>query len=1567
MILILVNEQICREIALPDIVNTDYRIHLPAERFRLREDLNILLENTGGFWEITGSEKYSIRAHSRFYSRYRMTGGESVRIGLAGGGYVGIHVIDQHPDPCSMQKFEVDDGQVITIGRKAGNTIRYEEGVMVSGTHAVLTRDGGRWLLQDRSTNGVFVDHCRIPAGKHVRIGNGTHIEMFGLHLICMGRYLLAGSSCDKVEADPQKLHPMHIPPFRKELVPAVRKAPEQFFNRSPRNIAPVYCEKIEIESPPEPKKDKQKPMLMVIGPSFTMAIPMLLGCLLTFLGARGRSGAFMFTGVIMACGAGIFGAIWAAMNLRYNKEQLAEEEDQRFNAYSNYLMQMAARIDMEYKFNREAMNATYPAPDVLLSYRETSPGLWNRNLTHGDFLYHRLGLGDQPFQVEITIPKNRFTLVNDALAEEPGRIREKYRMLHGVPVGLDLLQHRLIGLVGGKGCRGAVELMHVLTAEIAANNCYTDVKLVYIYNEKDPGEQDWECMRWFPHTWSDDGSIRFMASCQEEYRDVFFALSNILRGRIEAGSKDTAGRVHPHYVLFISNPDLLEGELLTKYIYEAKPRYGITSCIMVEHASRLPNSCEMVIENTKDHQGFYNLMETDRGKRHTFVPDHVTREQLERAGKRFANIHVRELEISSEIPSSLSFFEMYEAEKLEDFHVLERWRRNRTYQSMRALIGRRSGGQNCYLDIHEKFHGPHGLVAGTTGSGKSETLQTYILSLALNFSPEDVSFFIIDFKGGGMANLFSNLPHLSGEISNLSGNQITRAMISIQSENHRRQRIFAAHNVNTINLYTRLYKNKEASVPIPHLFIIIDEFAELKREEPDFMQELISVAQVGRSLGVHLILATQKPSGTVDDNIWSNSKFRLCLRVQDRQDSMDMLHKPDAAFLTQAGRCYLQVGNDEIYELFQSGYSGAPYNESGKTRASGTFMLSHTGRMEEIGKGSSAEEEIEGVKSGKTQLEAVIGYLRDTAARYGYKRSPQLWLPVLGTRIILDSLREGKPLYDGNIWPEMRIVPGAGWKIETETGLYDDPEYQKQAPLTVSFPEGGHLAVIGGASSGKSTFLQTLIYGLITSYAPQILNLYILDYSSHMLSPFAEAPHVGGVVTDNQEDRTGKFFHMMGEILEERKNLLKGGNFEQYMQIRGPVIPAILIVIDNYASFREKTASKYDDSVMRILREGMSCGIYFVTASQSISISDIPTRMADNIRTIIALEQADRFKYSELMRRTRLRILPEANTRGRGLAAVDNRVFEFQTALALDRESDFEKGRAIEALAGEMARVWTGKRARPIPEIPANAAMQDLEADERYQNLVRQPSRLPFGWKMEDASIWSFDLSVSYCLTIGGKARTGKTNALRAMMLSAAAGGGDLCVIEKQSDTPVLKKTAEDCGALYVDSGAALADYIRSLTPEFVRRNKRKQELIAKSLDEEGIYQSMSSEKRIFIFIGDLSDFMQMVYRPEENVARMSDRIENFLEKGRLHNIYFIGCVNTDEYAMMTGYRAFSLFTAARKGIYLGGSMAQQRLFDFQNIPFKQQQKSLKKGRGYAADDHEEGVGIEIVVPLVK
>lgn len=193
--------------------------------------------------------------------------------------------------------------------------------------------------------------------------------------------------------------------------------------------------------------------------------------------------------------------------------------------------------------------------------------------------------------------------------------------------------------------------------------------------------------------------------------------------------------------------------------------------------------------------------------------------------------------------------------------------------------------------------------------------------------------------------------------------------MISIKSENRRRQQIFSDHGVNNINSYTKLYKNGEAEQPVPHLFIIVDEFAELKREEPEFMKELISVAQVGRSLGVHMILSTQKPGGTVDENIWSNSKFRLCLRVQNQQDSKDMLHKPDAAYITQAGRCYLQVGNDEVYELFQSGYSGADYDEaSAGNNKELAELITTSGRVELAGNSIKRMRRMQEERAGKKQ-----------------------------------------------------------------------------------------------------------------------------------------------------------------------------------------------------------------------------------------------------------------------------------------------------------------------------------------------------------------------------------------------------------------------------------------------------------------------------------------------------------------------------------------------------------------------------------------------------------------------
>lgn len=1568
MILMVYNRQVCKEFLIPNLHDADYSLHLYQDIFHLKRDVDLHLENSLKGWEIVSGETCLIKEQQTRKERHLLRDKDIIEINTVDGERFQVIVVDSEFCFPVMEKYDIRMMKEISVGKSEGNIIRYRFRDLVSAFHMTLTHHSDGWYLNDTSSNGVFCENVRIKGTK--KLAFGEHIEIFGLHLFFLSDMLAVGTFYGELSVKEDILKPLDIPKISPERTEKGRKKGETFFHRSPRNLPVIQKEIIEIEAPPNPKTIKLKPVYLTIGPAFTMAIPMMLGCGFAIFGSRlngQTSGAFMYTGLITAIASALIGVVWASLNMNYSKKEYMEEETQRFNAYSTYLIRISDSLREMYQQNTASLNEMYPPASQCLKYNSQSSELWNRNVTHKDFLYQRLGLGEQPFQVNIQIPKEKFTLINDSLLEKPGMIQKEFQTLHQVPVGISLMDNTLIGLVGGAGKHGAVEMMHTLAAGITAAHCYTDVKLVFVYREHDrKRQQEWECMRWFPHVWSEDKSTRYMASDDLETSDIFFELTNIIRSRIQntesVGSAGKKGIVKPHYVLFLSDPSLLEGEILAKYVYEAKPEYGLTTFLMVENLEQLPNACEVVIQNDSWFKGIYHLMDTEND-RNAFLPDKVNCNQLAVFGQTLANIRVNEIESNSEIPASLDFFQMYQVSSLEEFRVLERWRKNRNYNSMKTLIGKKDGNADCYLDIHEKFHGPHGLIAGTTGSGKSETLQTYILSLALNFSPEDVSFFIIDFKGGGMANLFENLPHLTGQISNLSGNQVRRAMISIKSENLRRQRLFSEYGVNHINLYTRLYKNHEAEIPIPHLFIIIDEFAELKREEPDFMRELISVAQVGRSLGVHLILATQKPSGTVDDNIWSNSKFRLCLRVQDRQDSNDMLHKPDAAFITQAGRCYLQVGNDEIYELFQSGYSGAIYEENVERQSNAATLLTRTGKAALVGgRKKKAEKTDTGNVKQKTQLEAVIEYLEKIAEENHYAKTMQLWLPVLKSELYLSEL-DGyeKECYQNYQWQSMPKK----WNLEAVIGLYDDPERQAQKNLVLNFSENGHHAVCGAVVSGKSTFLQTMVYSFISKYSPDVLQLYLLDFSSHMLSPFEEAPHVGGVIYDSQEEKLEKFIHILIGMMDERKKLLRGGNYSQYVQAHGVDIPAIVIVIDNFAAFREKSKNIYDDVILRLVREGVGYGIFLAVTAAGFGVSEIPSRIGDNIRTVISLEQADKFKYMDVLRMTRIGILPETDVKGRGLAVIDGRVLEFQTALSLPAEDDFARGQAIEAYCREMAQGWNGKRARAIPEIPEKPTFGILSASEAYQNAIEERGLLPAGYWMEDASVYSVNLARTYCYAIAGRGRTGKTNMLKILLYAAYRKQGRICIIE--SGTAELKKHAEEYRSSYITDSRELYEYLKELLPEFSRRNAKKRSLLENGLDEEEVFEQMKEETPIFVFAADLSEFFRMVYRPGEGVGNMSGFVENIMEKGSLHHIYFIGCLRAEDQSSLSAYRAYSLFVSYKTGIHLGGNLSAQKLFSFQNIPFAQQSKAMKKGRGYVPDEEEETIGREVVIPLAK
>ncbi len=969
-----------KEYVLPAVRDQDHVIVIDSRLFKLAEDLEIHLEETDGKWYFQTSDKYRIQygTEVKTDSRTVIRPDANYKILASNGSKLSIITSVKETSFQSYTKVVLSGIQDISIGSDENNLIQYsykfQGNEYISHRMAIihLLRSGA--VLEDVGRNGIFLNDVHVNGKANLKFGD--HIHIWGLDMIFLGNILAV-----RPDANIKIKNLMEWGGYTDDQTDIVEnhEVHKYVYHRAPRNIEKINTEPVEIEAPPNPKEIAEMPLFMMIGPALTMAVPMALSSGIAIIGSRasGSTGSmFMYTGIITAVCSALIGATWSIVNMRMNKKRIQSEENHRFEAYSEYLIKCADEVKQKYENNAVALLKMYPGPKQCISPEmQVQNHMWNRNATHRDVLSYRLGLGDIPFQVDISIPKEKFTLVNDSLSDRPKLIKESYSMLKNVPVLADLLENNIVGIIGGERKAGAYDVVYNLTAQIASQNCYTDVKLAYIYQE-DQGESNnaWEFAKWLPHAWSPDKKVRYVAASAGEASDVFYEIAKVLRERSEEMSglsRKHEGVYKPHFIMFVEDPSILEGELIAKYINDRENPMGITVVLMSENYESLPNTCESIIQNDAEFHGLYNVR---TGEKVAINFDHIEKEELEAFAKRISNLEVTETEQGGDIPNAITFFDMYNAKKLEDFNVGERWKKNRVFKSMKALVGQMAGGTPCYLDVHEKYHGPHGLVAGTTGSGKSETLQTYMLSLALNFSPDDIGFFIIDYKGGGMANLFNGMPHVLGTISNLSGNQVFRAMVSIKSENRRRQRVFNENGVNNINSYTQLYKNGEADEPIPHLFIIIDEFAELKRDQPDFMRELISVAQVGRSLGVHLILATQKPAGTVDDNIWSNSKFRLCLRVQDRQDSMDMLHKPDAAFLTQAGRCYLQVGNDELYELFQSGWSGASYDEEeGNQKQIIATMLTTTGKAALVGSHQKkVQKEQQKVKWFK-ELEAVM------------------------------------------------------------------------------------------------------------------------------------------------------------------------------------------------------------------------------------------------------------------------------------------------------------------------------------------------------------------------------------------------------------------------------------------------------------------------------------------------------------------------------------------------------------------------------------------------------------------
>lgn len=1076
-------------------------------------------------------------------------------------------------------------------------------------------------------------------------------------------------------------------------------------FSRNTRVRTVLNKDKIEVLDPPAKPQKTRSNLLMSLLPS--------LGMLVTS-GLMASMGGSMVIFSIISGGMAIVTAVMTAIQ---NKADFKKESKERIEKYHKYADNKRLEITEYRNEERDSLEQIYTdLPTEQSLFMNFSSDLFDRQAQDDDFLQVRLGLGSIKPARNVEYKKQERLEVEDDLQLIPEKISDEFSVLADAPVVCNFKDSNSVGIIGKEEYRFSI--MKNIIIDICARQYYTDVQLFFVATENHKDKVKW--LRFLPHVSNEVNNSRNIVCDDESKNRTFDFLFKELSQR-EQGKKGQ------HIVVFFYDECGFQTHPISKFTNKLKD-LSVTFVFMADTKGEIPQGCSSLIWVDSLSSGTL-VNSSNQDEKIAFTFNSIDDKDAQQIVNLLAPVYTEEISLEGSLTKNISLFEMFNILVVDDLDLEQRWANSKVFQSMAAPIGVTKTGI-ISLDLHDKAHGPHGLVAGTTGSGKSEVLQTYILSIATIFHPYEVAFVIIDFKGGGMVNQFKNLPHLLGAITNIDGKEIDRSLKSIKAELQKRQRLFAEAEVNHIDKYIQKYKAGQVTTPIPHLILIVDEFAELKAEQPEFMKELISAARIGRSLGVHLILATQKPSGQVDDQIWSNSRFKLCLKVQSQEDSNEVLKSPLAAEIKEPGRAYLQVGNNEVFELFQSAYSGAP-DKMADTNIK-EFVLCE---VNESGKRSPifVQKKKKATGSNFTQLESIVEYVSNYCEQKGIERLANICLPPLPTMIA---------------YPEMLVKNNAMVKI----GVYDDPDNQVQEAAALDLDNKNTL-IIGSSQYGKTNVLQSFIRSITSSSTPNEATIYILDFGSMVLKNFESLNHVGGVVCSSEDEKLKNLFKLLfAEISSRKEKLVSVGvsSYSSYLEAGYTDLPHIYLMVDNLTALIELYLED-DDSLLNIVREGISVGISTIIANSQTA--GVGYKYLSNFANKIALYCNDSAEYTNIFDHASLQ--PD-DVAGRCVLEIDKRMLECQTYLAFDGVKEIERVQQMQKFIAEVNGRCEGMKAKPIPCIPTLLTEESMKQD---FNAISDGYKLPLGLTYSEVQPFYLDFSLLGIMGLCGKENTGHKN----------------------------------------------------------------------------------------------------------------------------------------------------------------------------------------------------------------